>query len=106
MLKSIKLVMLLLKLHKASKPIYIPVGPSYQELDIANGEGSARIVNYTFKYGSRRFIIFNPYGNKPMIGLPLSAALELKDATTYDEVREIPGAFNVVNYINGPKWRE
>ena len=100
MLKSIQLARLLVRLARASKPRYYEVGPSYQELDIANGEGSARIV----KYGKRRFILFSPYGPRSAMLLPLNKALELRDAKSYREVQEIPGY--EVGSINGPRYKE
>ena len=84
MLKSIELTRLLVRLARASKPTYYEVGPSYhQELDIANGLGSARLIGS----GKNRRILFNPYSqSKPMVIIPLRKAVELNKAKTFTEI--------------------
>lgn len=85
MLKQIELARILIRLARASKPTYYEVGPSYhQELDI-NDLGSAKIVGS----GKYKQIMFTPYTNQPIVLIPLNKALELLEATTYEDIREI-----------------
>jgi hypothetical protein len=84
MLKSIKLAGLLVRLARASRPTYYEVGPSYhQELDIANGQGSARII----KVRNKKYILYKPYNSKEkMLLISPRKALQLNEATTYKEI--------------------